>query len=1505
MNIFFRILKTKKEVICLKKTIFILTIAFIALSGCIGPVAVCGNGICEASETAENCPADCGPTDTVYLSNCQPISKGGTYLLTQPVSSTTGPCFSIYASNVLLDCQGNAITGGGRGNGIHVRQQIKNVTVQNCKVSDFVIGIEVDILDSGIFLSNNKACNNSLYDIRCESPTSGTKTNTADKVNNCSSEIIGNKCSGYCGDGQCTYPEDKYNCPADCGPPICITEGNTGTSGEDECCEGLSQIDDCYGSGQACSCAIDRFVCTYCGNGECGLGENQCNCPEDCRPDGAKYCNEMGGQILYNDYFYTEIDKRNFWKSTSAVFYSCDGDVVDAADGNCCIGELRSYWNSTGSLSEVKVNDPFLINFYIRDQNPIVRVEYDDGTSETIDCNVQAPYGDCQFSTTKRFFSTPGTKKATFFFETGPIAEKSIDVTVDVLSESDFTNLCEQRQNEPIEAEMISKGSKLPSSKRFLSSGRLATISFGEEGYIIDPAVAAEYLKMNPNASFEELQQATVENTYIVELQQEPALQIYYDNFASALESALQKYGFDSPAFRQLKKEAESFVKNYATEIEKTQQTVISQAEALGAEVKSRYKYSFNGFLIEIPQGKTVAVLSSLQRNSKVKKIYPNMRVEATLNESVPLINADKVWAAFGAKGEGVKVGIIDTGVDYTHPDLGGCLGTGCKVEGGYDFVNYDNDPIDDMGHGTHVAGIVASDGELKGVAPKASIYAIKVLDAGGSGYWDWVIAGIEWAIDPNGDKDISDHLDVINLSLGGPGDPDDPVSKAIDRAANAGIVPVVSAGNSGPSAQTIGSPGTARKALTVGASYKGGGIAGFSSKGPVIFNNEVLLKPEVSAPGVDICSSQYDSAWNDRKCFDDKHVSISGTSMAAPHVAGVAALLKQAHPEWNNEQIKSAIVNNAREMPKETVFAQGSGVVDALASANAVLLMQPAVANLGFFSDHNEAVIEVKNVSGMAQGISAAETVNFDRIDIDEIFDSNVQLRTIISKNCLQPGETATLSISIASPNPAYGIYAGNMPVLFHPNCGIEATGSQNIPVSFAKVKVVQIDLNIDPLPGDDSKIFYEYLIIVRDLDGRFIDATQFYGKLEDVPAEPQSLLIPSDENRFVLLFESEYEQKFTDMRFRFGAKEIVVESNALTVEIDEHAVDEIENSVPSYLESKGLQDAVLTVIFSTKIGEMTSKLGWGYSESSTACRVWHEQYKVYRLLGFDRESDFHLMVQAVPTGFSFYNTPQYHFIVSEASYPSGNLRFEVNANSIKETELVVNDSISLTNQILQGFAEYHKTDNIIGTSVVPTIPGKKQVFYTSNPEFGFWMPIDYDTVETVPELARDNWLPFFSYSMNLFNGKTRNEFDSWYWTDIPTGDMPNPIEFMKEPIKFDALIQYNNYLQPTLRNAYRNNQFYFGIWDRYSMEQVAEKNKGKITVTTPSGSIVSGKGIYFILNCFEDSKWNWPKIYPCEEGEYKIHVDTEDLFRGGRYIADYNAIWGGNYWDFSITPI
>ena len=242
------------------------------------------------------------------------------------------------------------------------------------------------------------------------------------------------------------------------------------------------------------------------------------------------------------------------------------------------------------------------------------------------------------------------------------------------------------------------------------------------------------------------------------------------------------------------------------------------------AKIGYRYQYTYNGFALKIA-GKEIQKIAELKG---IKKIFPTRTFYATRSVSVPLIGAPEMWKMKDSKGNpvdgtGMLIGIIDTGIDYKHPDLGGGFGPDYKVIGGYDFGDKDSDPMDEEGHGTHVAGIAAGDGTVKGVAPKAKLMAYKIVSGSNSSASDSaIIAAIERA--------VKDKCDAVNLSFGsgslGTADPDDPENKAFDNAADAGVLAAVAAGNQGSrcisTPYPLGSPSGAPKVISVAASDDG-----------------------------------------------------------------------------------------------------------------------------------------------------------------------------------------------------------------------------------------------------------------------------------------------------------------------------------------------------------------------------------------------------------------------------------------------------------------------------------------------------------------------------------------------------------------------------------------------------------------------------------------------------------------------------------------------------------
>lgn len=321
-----------------------------------------------------------------------------------------------------------------------------------------------------------------------------------------------------------------------------------------------------------------------------------------------------------------------------------------------------------------------------------------------------------------------------------------------------------------------------------------------------------------------------------------------------------------------------------------------------------------------------------------VQHIWLDAIVTASLDQSTGQIGAPDAWDA-GIDGTGVTVAVLDSGVDAQHPDLIG------RVSQQANFSDSDN-LQDHLGHGTHVAATIGgsgdgSDGSRKGVAPGADLISGKVLDDDGRGALSSVIEGMEWAVDSG--------ADVVNLSLGSdPTDGTDPLSQALNQlAADSNTLFVVAAGNDGPGTSTIGAPGSADAALTVGAVDRDESLAGFSSRGPR--PGDLAVKPDVTAPGVGIVAARA-SGTTMGTPVDDLYTAANGTSMATPHVAGAAALLASQHPDWDGDQLKDALVSTA--LPGDlTAYEQGGGRVDVTRAVT-----QPVTAtgtvHLGAFED-------------------------------------------------------------------------------------------------------------------------------------------------------------------------------------------------------------------------------------------------------------------------------------------------------------------------------------------------------------------------------------------------------------------------------------------------------------------------------------------------------------------------------------------------------------------------
>jgi serine protease AprX len=352
------------------------------------------------------------------------------------------------------------------------------------------------------------------------------------------------------------------------------------------------------------------------------------------------------------------------------------------------------------------------------------------------------------------------------------------------------------------------------------------------------------------------------------------------------------------------------------------------------------------------------ATLTTLADNTIVRRIAADRLMLRTMERTGAAVGAVRARQQFGYDGSGVGVAILDSGITSWHDDLGDSAGLQ-RVESFVDFVNGQTTPYDDYGHGTHVAGIIAgngfdSGGARSGIAPAARLVALKVLDDSGRGRLSDVIAAFEYVIEH---KDAF-SIRVVNVSIGADvyeSFDTDFLTLAAKRAVDAGLVVVASAGNNGrrdgvTQYATITAPGNAPWVLTVGASSHGGTIdraddtiAGFSSRGPTQL--DYAAKPDVVAPGIGIeslsdpVSRMY--AEKPSNLLDGTvatgylpYLSLSGTSQAAPVVAGTVALMLQANPQLTPNAVKAILQYTAQSYGYDALtegagFLNGSGAIE------------------------------------------------------------------------------------------------------------------------------------------------------------------------------------------------------------------------------------------------------------------------------------------------------------------------------------------------------------------------------------------------------------------------------------------------------------------------------------------------------------------------------------------------------------------------------------------------
>lgn len=488
-------------------------------------------------------------------------------------------------------------------------------------------------------------------------------------------------------------------------------------------------------------------------------------------------------------------------------------------------------------------------------------------------------------------------------------------------------------------------------------------------------------------------------------------------------------------------------------------QAVVSTLKSLGVDVEDRL-WLVNAIVANIDSSSLRSILwvpgvSMITLDRVYRLVEPVEKIQVVGdpklspldNISRKIVQAD-LLESMGITGRGVKVAILDTGIQVDHPWL--IRDNKSVVVAEYDatrtgvvhICTYRNESNP---HGTHVAGIIASqDTTHRGVAPGVDIYNVIVFSPvlqceGAAG--SWIIRGIQWALlGPDGRPNTGDEAQIISMSLGTVYPPwfsyyyykYDPLITAISRAVSAGAVVVIAAGNDGPGGYTINYLCLGQGVICVGAAdttrgnLSSSSVAIFSSRGPIPFD---ISLPDVSAPGVRIISS----------VPVNSSAAFSGTSMATPHVSGVAALLKQVYPNWSPIDVKAAIVETASPVPISDIYEnpnpleQGGGMVRALdAMTNPLRLSFPGGALQGFTQvfvvppgSSVRASLMVSSLANYSLGVS------LDSTDLVSYMGSAVLRKTAISFSpqsfSIEPGGRVgvLVNISISSRAPP-GTYAG-----------------------------------------------------------------------------------------------------------------------------------------------------------------------------------------------------------------------------------------------------------------------------------------------------------------------------------------------------------------------------------------------------------------------------------------------------------------------------------------------
>ncbi|MEM2181026.1 MAG: S8 family serine peptidase [Nitrososphaeria archaeon] len=885
----------------------------------------------------------------------------------------------------------------------------------------------------------------------------------------------------------------------------------------------------------------------------------------------------------------------------------------------------------------------------------------------------------------------------------------------------------------------------------------------------------------------------------------------------------------------------------------------------------------------------------------KIKKIEINSLIRLSLNESIPLLQVPSMWN-LGLNGSGIKIAIIDTGIDYTHPDFEGRIikqkcfacyfgNTECgDNDPGYcpDKTAIDDNAMDDHGHGTHCASIAAgsgkaSNGLFRGVAPAANLYGIKVLNNWGYGREDDVAKGISWAVE-NG-------VHIISLSLGTYGEAS-LVEDAVNQAIDSGVIVVAAAGNGGKRKDDyfshIISPASVERVIAVGATFKKDydfppyhwevdQLAPFSSTGPT---KDYLIKPDVVAPGAIICAARYDEIFPNGShpyfypCYGEKYVQLAGTSMSTPHVAGAVALIKQAHPTWGPEEIRSALVQTAKNLGYSP-YEEGGGRINPSKAINASIIITPAIINFGKLESHITSKTKqylIKNLGNLVYGVR----FSFSSKVKNDIDGNEYNLGSSFSMNnfCLNPGENKSIDFSINSIPSQLGYYYGKIIVNIYPYCNFSLPPQNSTLIfGFSRVNILKINYTFAPLPKDvewcfpplvtvifvkENKSEFVHLIAEAEYNKSFIFQYDIFGSDMDVFVnymEEMTFKNGTTLNRYVFLLNK---TNFSSSSFCY-------------LKFDENDARKVITNLTKVFDSKGMnRKHEFWIVSKGGDGRLTWHVAWAgyYAEVGDMFEILVKAYDSYY-------KDYELAFNNAGIKGKWEDSNETMLLPIYLSYPFTNLAHDIKSSELYAINVTHYDSIKHADTTYWGIA--------------PILPSLMEIYQKKNWGNYLYYATITDYSGSPPPKSKIVWIRAFPNCVYCdYNILTEYWKSSWpkgwmivdkYLLIQPNKEnIPSLITVFEKPFSIDVSSSSSK-----LRSL---------IYDKYNKSLVNHYINSQI----PTGWLkINGSNLNLYI---QNGSWDF-ECDPtnCLVGDYEFDWYL-GLVKDQRLCLSFKANWNGSNW-------